>query len=247
VILSEKTYDSDGKSFTIEDLPPDLFRVFEPNSQGGYDTLHTMLDGIPNLIRVIGDSIVEFSMANGKDLLTRQYLNIKPSSGVTDEPALGNRVAVDNRKVRVQLVGPPPNVLVPFPNPTRPIFRRQGPGMLLARHVPGARRWVLEDQSATVLTFPLILPDAPGQEGVSCHVKIYDAVGNLVHSAVDNDLLASIPEDAGSVYNVDLYWNGSNSGGMPVAAGVYRVVVYVDYESPDYEDARLSTNVGIGM
>jgi hypothetical protein len=112
-------------------------------------------------------------------------------------------------------------------------------------HNPSARDWVRTDRAGTVLTFQ-IAPPSDSTQTVKGYIKIYDVIGNLVNQANDPDLIHSLPPGiGGSVYDVDLYWNGSNEIGMPVAPGVYRVVIYVEYKEAKYNNSRMVTNVGI--
>lgn len=251
VVFSEKVLAGDGKSLRIDARPGELFRVYERDMNGSYRTVPGMLEGIGNLAAVTADSVVEFYMANGKDLAPRHFLNIDNSSGLTDKSEQKTEAHPDNLKVRVELVGPPPDQLTSFPNPTVPDFSELSPGELYARHDRNARARVRNNGGGTVLTFAMTLPTADEDQGVKAYLKIYDVVGNLVHSAEEPDLVGTIREatggdELGSVFNVDMYWNISNAQGLPVAPGVYRAIVYLDYASPGHEDARLATNVGVG-
>lgn len=246
VIFSERILSSSGTILPLETVPESLFYVYEKQADGTYDTIPGVFAGIENLAGVVSDSIVEFVMTNGNDLRSRQYLNIRGTDLITDKSGQANVPTEDNLKVRVRIVGPPPTKVTSFPNPTRPVFRRESPGTFRAVHEPRARQWALDDRSGTVLTMAVPVPDIGEPQQIEVFVKIYDMVGNLVHEAQNPDLVAGLARDGGSVQNVDLYWNGSNAKGMPVAPGVYRVVVYLDYASKKHEDARLQTNVGIG-
>lgn len=253
VIMSESVLDAEGNSINVNTDPKDLFLVYVWNSKDQrFDTLHTMLDSIDNLARVVNDSIIEFRMENGKDLSTSHWLNINMTNAqvrMTDGTDQTNNPHVDNRKVQVLPVSPVNPPLIPFPNPSAPTFRREPPGYLSAGHKPVARQWVRDDESGVVLNFPLPIPGTSEDRTIKVYFKIYDAVGNLVNSTTHDDLLATIDATAlgtSSTYNIDLYWNLSNAQGMPVAPGTYRVVVYVDYSSPKYEDTRMYTNVGVG-
>jgi hypothetical protein len=99
-----------------------------------------------------------------------------------------------------------------------------------------------------MLAFRLTIPEEGNDRAVTAYVRIYDIVGNLVQSADQLDLLSSVANvDRLSGHEIDfnIYWGGQNIDGLPVAPGVYRAVVYIDYASPKYADTRLSTNVGI--
>ena len=82
-------------------------------------------------------------------------------------------------------------------------------------------------------------------------LKIYDIAGNLVQSADQPNIISTIDQsfrEAGKLFTVYIYWNGSNRQGMPVSPGFYRTVIYVDYEfngDPAFEDSRSIVNVGI--
>jgi hypothetical protein len=240
VIFSEAVFDSDGTLIKLNTPPADLFVAYDAN----LDTLSGMFDGIEYLT-VVGDSIVEFVMTNNKDLSPNYYMNINWSTHLVIDAAEQNEPHQDNRKVRVTLVNAPPPKAVPFPNPTTPIFSHKPPSVFEARYEPQAWRWVHDDRAGVAVRFTITIPDPTQSRRVRAAAKIYDVVGNLVQSAVEEDLLQNVPTDL-SVYDVDIYWNGSNSSGMPVAPGTYRMVIYVDYDEPTLEDAKMATNVGIG-
>jgi hypothetical protein len=69
-------------------------------------------------------------------------------------------------------------------------------------------------------------------------LNIYDVVGNLVASTVNNTNLlnertggAVNLSDTTSLFNYDVYWNCTNSKGMKVAPGGYLVVLYLTTNS----------------
>lgn len=232
---------SDQSLLSLNTPPESLFVVWWQNEGGSLDTARGMLSGISDL-QVAKGNRVEFLMDNEKDLLTRHYFNINVAPGMlSDAEAEPNEPEPDNRRVRIELITKPPDIAPSFPNPTRATFRREAPGVLNMNHQPLARQWARNDRAGSVVTFSVTRPT----EGtIKAYIKIYDMVGNLVHSATNADLLAGLPAYA-SVYDIDVYWNGSNEKGMTVAPGVYRFVVYLDYDKDNLKDTKLYGNIGI--
>jgi len=87
----------------------------------------------------------------------------------------------------------------------------------------------------------------PIYKKLKAYLKIYDAVGNVVNwQQVEDFLKANRDVNNSSSLNVDIYWNGLNQRGMMVAPGVYRSVIYLEYEdSRDGSNKRLINKIGI--
>lgn len=232
----------DGAQVDLDTPPESLFVVWRLNEQGELDTAVGMLSGITHL-QTAKSTRVEFLMENGKDLMTRHFININVEPGIiTDAQAGLNEPAADNRRVRIELITKPPDIAPSFPNPTRATFRREAPGVLNLQHQPLARHWARDDRAGSVITISVT---RPAEGTIRAYLKIYDMVGNLVHSVINTDLLDGLPPYT-SVYDIDVYWNGSNEKGMIVAPGVYRFVIYLDYDKDNLKDTKLFGNIGIG-
>ena len=103
-----------------------------------------------------------------------------------------------------------------------------------------------------IFAIPLVIPDEK-ETKVRIRIKIYDAVGNMVQSGVQDDILKSLrpsgDKDSLTLYDADIYWNGYSKKKMPVAPGVYQVVIYREYYgsqvAKEYGDARMIAKVGI--
>jgi hypothetical protein len=97
-----------------------------------------------------------------------------------------------------------------------------------------------------------VIPDEK-ETKIRIKVKIYDAVGNPVQSGEQDDILKSLrpneDKDSATLYDADIYWNGFSKKKMPVAPGVYQVVIYREYYGSEvakkYGDARMIAKVGI--
>jgi hypothetical protein len=116
-------------------------------------------------------------------------------------------------------------------SPARPEFSRVPAGQFYVRHEFRALDWVREDQAGVLLSFDVSLPASIAErEPVSVKVFIYDIAGNRVHAAYCENttpqLNCNYPNSG--TYPVYLYWNGSNSDGLPVAPGLYRAIVLID-------------------
>jgi hypothetical protein len=200
-------------------------------------------------------------MRNGNDLTIRHWFSIRVDSSSGRSPlidiAQGNRPLPNNRKVKVTVKGTPAGNLVIVPNPIRP--NRNGK-LLTFAHDPDAVDRVVNDRAGTVFQFKLGLP-ADNNVSVDGKVSIYDFVGNCVatdpisyispSNAFKSDnrmyvneyrsnILPSSWTADGQVYDYYIYWNGCTQDGIPVAPGVYRVVVMVIFttsegkQSPQY-------------
>ncbi len=245
-----------GNNFNKGQSPASIFQVWvDSTTAAGTDTMilvPNFFNGITGFYQVVNDSTISFYMLNGKDLTARNFLNLTSDTAgkqITDKnPPLVNSPVINNQKVVVQIVGALPPNIVAVPNPSGATFRHEMPGSFTFVNNPNAREWVRNDHAGTVITFNISPPSGSG-ETVDGYVKIYDAVGNLVTSAHNSDVLASLNYSAGnsgSKYPYDIYWNCSNGSGQKVASGVYRTVVFLTYKSAaKSENKRLWGVVGI--
>ena len=240
-----------GNEFSKAIDPNEIIRVWEIDENGRYVEVKDILIGIEDFYQVENNGMsVTFYMSNGKDLTMRHYLNLvsgDSSKLLTDKnPPLVNVPIEGNRLVQVSVKSAPAKEIVAVPNPTAPTFTRQKPGELHLAHEPNARRWVRQDGAGTVLTFRI----APAtNEKVTGYLKIYDVIGNVVASVDSSNsqggiLPASWSFSDSSAYDFDIYWNGSNSKGQKVAAGVYRAMLYLKYTDKTTNKARMSKLLG---
>lgn len=228
--------------------PQDLFTIWEKDPiNGEFVPVVGLLDNIDQLFNVIDASTVEFVMENGLDLKTRNYITINTASGIITDNAVAsgsyNAPGTNNRKASVVLITPPPEAAFIYPNPAQPDLTNQKypPGSFSFTHEEQARRWA-KDGQGVVLSFTLPQP-APG-ERIRGHIKIYDVSGNLVATDDTDDLLHKFT-DGFSAYDVDIFWNGTNTFGMPASPGIYRYIIYLDYQIDDTNDIRMYGNIGI--
>jgi fibro-slime domain-containing protein len=241
VVYSEPVMNAEGTMLKVITPPESLFVVWAYNENGAFLRIDNAFTGIEYLKSVRQDA-VEFNISNGFDLSSQHFLNINAQGAkVTDKTGTRNPPELENRKVRVQVKNRVSEELIVIPNPTSPTFKRIKAGVLSAEHESMARQWVLQDNGGTVLSFKIVIPD----EGyVNVYLKIHDIAGNLVASAKNDDLASDLPKGL-SGYQIDFYWNGSNSFGMKVAPGVYKTIVYVNYTSSKYKDFNIMNTIGI--
>lgn len=253
----------EGQNLSVKDTVRLMVYVWEsipdPDNPGS-----TMLIPVDSMLadidamQTINENSVEFYMTNGRDLAPRHYVSfvVVDEEGdtvafVTDQSEQTNIPEIVNQRVQVVVTGPAPEKIIVAPNPTRPTSEHVSAGKFKAIHYPDAKRWVGRENAGVLMRFTLILPDEGDDVNVRCMVKIYDMIGNPVISAKNSDLLSTLPSDAlngsNSVYDVDLYWNGFTETGMPAAPGIYRIVVYVEYDKKKYQkkNARLTGILGI--
>lgn len=259
--FSEPVWQSGARNLSTSDTPSVIFYVWQGNDSTGYTRIDSFLINIDGFT-FISDEVVKFKTTNGVDLTSRHLINIRTSldqsgsvySFVKDKTGdgLGNFPVVNNRKVRVVVVGPVPKRVDPVPNPSKPSAKHVPPGVFHIKHEPQAREWVFHEKSGVIFAIPLVIPDEK-ETKVRIRIKIYDAVGNMVQSGVQDDILKSLrpsgDKDSLTLYDADIYWNGYSKKKMPVAPGVYQVVIYREYYgsqvAKEYGDARMIAKVGI--
>jgi fibro-slime domain-containing protein len=245
----------DGARISTADHPEDILYVWDKNEDGTYDLIDKILHGINNF-QTVGDTIISFVTANGFDISARHYFSFNGDTPyVADNSNHNNTPLTINRKVTVMVIGPEPVEICVAPNPARANFNHVAAGTFTATHNPLARRWVTNDRSGVLLTFPILLPSLQEQGiKIRCIARIYDIAGNPVISGDTPDLLSSIPSSArnanGSAYNIDIYWNGSNRDGMRVAPGIYQAYIVLKYSGPQellskYHDTKITGTIGV--
>lgn len=252
ITFSEPVWQAGARRLSETDTPSIVFYVWR-DVDGGYARIDSFLIGITSFTS-INDAVVKFKTTNGRDLSTRNLVNIRTSldstAFIVDEEA-GNFPVVNNRKVRVVVVGPIPKRVDPVPNPIAPDPSVVPPGKLYIRHEPQAREWIANGVGGTILAVPVALPSLDTK--IRIKVKIYDAVGNKVISAEEEDVVPSLQikseKDSASLYTVDIYWNGYSYKSMPVSPGVYQVVIYREYYGSKYASEfgkdRMIAKIGV--
>jgi hypothetical protein len=258
VVFSEKIL-ANGSKAKLVIKPADIFHVWEKDEKTGVFTpMDSLLANITDLTDFIYDSngvsVITFYMKNGKDLNTRHFLSIATASNIiTDNLTPPNAPADDNHKQRVEIIQPkptPPTANYSFPTPSVPTLKHVAAGVFELKNEPSARAWVNSELAGSIVSFDVPNPNADtsnhtmSPQTVRAYMKIYDMIGNPVQSMTNSDFLQGLTPGVRR-YTIDIYWNGTNSGGMMVAPGVYRYVIYLDYND-NTMDTRLIGDIGIG-
>jgi fibro-slime domain-containing protein len=231
--------------FSLSNTPSSVLNVWEHKTINGKDTLveiTNMFQGIKSFQTIDQSKTqVSFTMTDTNDLTSRDYINIvwgDSTKRITDSKTNNppNAPVENNRLVQVVVKGLPPGQIVAVPNPSGPNFTHtnNGPGQMQLANNPQARDWVRTDRSGVVLTFnvaPSFDPVTKKPEIISGYLKIYDMIGNVVMEESNDDVFSSLPSSSAdsSMHPYDMYWNGSNSRGLRVAPGIYRVLLYLKY------------------
>ncbi len=271
VIFSEEVA-KPGGAITPWDTPSDLFVVYTEQVVNGETTFvaveDNILDGIGGLSAVSDTTLygqtlgmVDFKMENGNQLYSHHYVNIKtePEAIVVDQVTPEPNVPGDNnQKVRVVPLGDYKFDPQPVPNPSGPdeyAFSDDGlkPGELRGGYQYGAVDYVAAGGSGWATVFSVLVPDeGTCSQVIKVYRKIYDVAGNLVNEGIEQDLLQTVRDAGqgsqiagGAVLDIEIYWNGFNSEGLPVAPGVYREVLFLDYECPTHKDQRAHVTYGV--
>jgi len=247
VLFSENIFDHNGNAFTIFAGSPDsILNVWQKNATGQLE-ISSLLDEIAAFTFSDKDSVALIT-TNGRDITDANLVNIRfETLRIQDES--GNRPDEQNQKVRVVLSGEIVTIN-PYPNPMTPGFNYTPPGQLNLIHEENAPRWA--KSVGTAFNVILTPPDSGKIYG---YLKVYDAVGNLVNYSVKTDIIASaqakgLVVDGVSLLNLWFYWNGSTYKGAKASPGVYKVILYLDYEGKFADgtkcnDQVLPTKVGI--
>ena len=137
--------------------------------------------------------------------------------------------------------------LSPSPNPARAVMAASADQALsLTAALPSSLAKPRLGGTRISLTLPI--PPQGESRRVDASIKIYDIVGNLVQSGRQENILDQVPDyqsPPGGECALNLFWRGQNDKGLPVAPGVYRAVIYLDYESQACPDRRLAADIGI--
>jgi fibro-slime domain-containing protein len=228
VAFSEPVELANGNALTASLTPSQIFDVW---SVSGSDTTlaRGVLAGITSIYRIIDSKTIQFYMTNGSDLTDKNLLSLRSDTpGVADMSHSINTPTPGNQRVDVKVNTAFPELLQAAPNPAMPTTREESPGVLHCANNPLARSWVREDHAGVVMTFKL-MPLGNTNEPIKASLTIYDYIGNLVNSDQSGNILPSAWQTGGATaHDLDLYWNGTNKKGMIVAAGVYRVVLFLE-------------------
>jgi hypothetical protein len=263
VTFSETVQKSDGSQLSISDKPGDIFYVWEKDSTGSFVLEPAILAGINSLSQNPGGgTTVKFIMTNNQDLNHNYYLSIGDSAQeyLEDRSKTGSTVAnVNNNPKQVNVAKVLPNISFPF-NPVGPILTHEGAGVFHVANNTNAEIWVKKDHGKGAVIKISFLPPPPNAT-LEVIVRVYDVIGNVVISAENPDFMNGDANVSGSKYSpsdqngqssltATMYWNGFNGRGMGVAAGTYRVVVYLEYKNVSaaegkYPDQRLIGKLGI--
>jgi len=267
VIYSEEVVSAQtGSAPALVDKSPDSLFVVYVKTETGFVAVPGVLRGLTELDLVTDTSLtgqtltmVEFRMTNGNELYANNYLGIRtdPECLITDRALpQHNTPDPDNVPARVVPYGQPAfnPVVYPNPAPPSPVAGTQWqfvPGHSPASYAEGARTWVRTHPGFAVEAL-LTVPDVGCSHVIRVYRRWYDIVGNLVGAAFCPDLLSSmVARDPTLVLNpgetvlASWIWDGYNQRGMPVAPGVYREVIYLDYECADKDDERAVINYGV--
>ncbi|MBN1759825.1 MAG: fibro-slime domain-containing protein [Chitinispirillaceae bacterium] len=246
-----------------------------PNGDSTYTyvLVDSMLQGIDN-IQSTGDDELTFLVLNGEDIASRHRISIRiltadgdTSAYITDRADSPNLPEFTNQLVPIDIIGAPPVITI-APNPSRPTASHVKPGTIKLEHTVDAKRWAYEEGGGVLIRITLSLPNIETlrQQNptlsedsllsiiknikLPAFLKIYDFVGNTVNYAETSNLLKKLPSEAlsgrYSVYDLDLFWNGFNKGGMPVAPGIYRFVLKSSSNHPLYRwEEKFVKTIGI--
>lgn len=241
--LSEPVKRADKQDLNVLDTPSVTFNTWYKDQKNSEISLVKLLDGITGYLST-GTSVVEIRMTNGRALVNNNLINIRAETRSISDVA-GNFPDSNNIKVKVE-VFPGPSSVEPVPIPAVVSFVHTKPGEMKLEHDRLAFEFAKNNQGiAFQVNIPY--PEVSKGEKLSCTFKVYDHVGNLVKVAEEENI---VPE-AARVLNVDrenlqmdIYWNGSNSKGMAVSPGIYKVVFFFGYSINTKNNVRHTLNIG---
>jgi len=254
VVFSEDLQDPPAAG----DVPSNVFQVWRKTQIDGRDTFvlaDSVLDGITTFGNIKGQNTVFFTMTNGKNLTTSDYLKIETGGAlpvVADDPTRpadpnnSNAPNANNQRVRVDVEGVKWTVKAgPNPFPVAP-QRPTGKETELTYHTkaeiigetydrPG---WALK-YGGSAIQVDLLLPSDTSMEvrnsfKLGVKLAVYDNVGNLVYNRSNDDLLKdntaaqadfSTGWGTGWAKQLYFYWDGYNDKDMAARPGAYRGLV----------------------
>ncbi len=217
------------------DKPGEVFYVWirQDTVINGVDTAYfvvqsTFLEGIDYFKNPSRQNVAEFLMLNENQITSSHYFSIV-ADGQTPVLEDRNQVppSVNNQKVKVIIKKSPLDVIV-GPNPSTPNPSYRNPDALEYEKPDVSARRAYDSNSGTAFSIKITLPSDENMT-IEGALRIYDNVGNLVHSRFsDGNLVpASWKDDweAGTSKGIGFYWNGYNDREMPVSPGNYRALV----------------------
>ncbi len=246
VVFSEPVAFANGDALALSLVPSKTFTVWSRDSLDQQIKVKPdYLKDIPSIYKILSPTTLQFYLSNGNDLTDRYFMNLKTAaeSGSLADMAPGNNMPADtNQRVAVIIKSDFPVVIKVAPNPAVPTTRREPAGTIKCQNNPLARYWINEDKAGVLLNFKL-MPFSSGEK-IKAQLKIFDAIGNIVNSASENNDIIPSEWRTGptTVHDVDFYWNGTNHKGMTVAPGIYRVILLLESNS---SKQKLIGTVGI--
>jgi fibro-slime domain-containing protein len=243
VEFSEPLQSVNGNALSASLMPSQIFDVWTVAGSGDTVLAGNALTGIPSLSRIVDSKTIQFYMSNGTDLTDKNLLSLRADTpGVADASQWANVPIKGNQRVAVKIKTAFPEFLQVAPNPAVPTLREEAAGVLHCSNNPLARTWVRQDQRGVLITFK-VMPLANPSEPIQARLTIYDNIGNMVNWDASSDIL---PQEwrtgPTTAHDLDIYWNGTNRSGMIVAAGVYRVFLFLESQS---QKKRLVGTIGI--
>jgi hypothetical protein len=248
IFLSEKITGSSGSAFSRTTLPSNVLNAWVSKGTSLVQ-VDGMFDGIPGFTNIIGDSILVFTMSNGNNLSTDNYININTTNSLIKDAA-GNFPVEANQKVQVKVIFIDVFAIFTGPNPARPTLLHQTgsfPGDMKFQHEINAMNWVRNGQGTVISLRNLARPANPVDAGkVEGTLKIIDVVGNTVNWCKTSNVFETVPNSGGAAPSMNIYWDGLNNEGMMVAPGVYRAVLYINYPSSSkIPNIKVISKIGI--
>jgi hypothetical protein len=120
--------------------------------------------------------------------------------------------------VPVKVVSSEQTRLLVVPDPSSPTAMHELPGKFYFSYQPNARDWVRTDRGGVVISFMV----QPSAFFTASSLKVFDSYGTAVATAEGSLVIpSSWLANNSSVYDYDVYWNGTKTNGDFVHEGVY--------------------------
>ncbi|MBN1981906.1 MAG: hypothetical protein JW795_10255, partial [Chitinivibrionales bacterium] len=258
ITLSEYFYNYNGSAFL--NAAPQPAAVLNVWTVVNGDTIR--IDSIFAGINQFSDQRqdwMSFTMSNGQDLNNYHLVNLDHINGyVADEH--GMIPHSKNQKVRVQVEGAPGKMVV-GPVPVIPTLQyhtmfKDKPLEVIHPQKAGD---MIKTYGGTTINFEVQLAiDQNGmiirdeQHKVQAHLSIFDVAGNLVYTRFNkNNILNediyreqfNTDSPNGVKQTLTFFWGGDTDTGMKVAPGVYRILLYLQYNN---KKTRLDKTIAVG-
>ncbi len=241
--LSESVKKADGQKLNVNDIPGVSFSTWYKDPNTSAVTLVTLLDSISGYSSA-DYSVVEIRMTNGRLLSTNNLINIRAETkSISDQ--VGNFPDSNNVKVPVSVVNKEISVIA-GPIPAVVSFAHTKPGEFKIVHDQEAMEYA-KNNMGIAFRINVPYPEVSKGEKLSCVIKVYDHVGNNVFVSEEENI---VPEAMRSQkvdrtdLQMDIYWNGSNSKGMAISPGIYRIVFYFAYSMNPQNNQKVPLNIG---